>query len=164
MKAHTALKLALMTSVVTAQVAVAGSSVNPTPIVSGDRCYRCDRLISNRWVASETVAEGNVAYKFRTVRCMLTYLTATERVFEKIFVADDQTGKFIDVEDAVFVPVLIDVHTGLKHYGLGAKNYIAFKSLKAAERFAADHGVKTMSWLAVVVEAAFLPPSPRDAD
>ena len=164
MKVHTALKLAVMAGVVVAQVALAGSSVNPTPIVPGDRCYRCDRLISDRWVASETVGKDNTAYKFRTIRCMLTYLTATQRVFERIFVADDQTGKLIDVEDAVFVPVLIDAHTGLKDYGLGEKDYVAFKSLKVAERFAADRGVTTMSWMAVVFEAAFLPPSQHDSD
>lgn len=164
MKVHTALKFAVMASVVAAQVAVAGSSVNPTPIASGDRCYRCDRLITDRWVAGETVAQANVPYKFRTVRCMLVYLTATERIFEKIYVADNQTGKLIDVEDAVFVPVRIDLQTGIDNYGIGDTDYIAFKSLKAAERFAAEHSVKTMSWLMVVFEAAFLPPSSHDSE
>ena len=159
MTLHTAFRFVVMAGILTAQTVIAASSaVRPTPVVPGDRCYRCDRLISDRWVAAETVTEDGVPYRFRTVRCMLAYLTATERVFERLYVADDQTGRFVDVERAVFVRVRIDLHTRQPNYGIGETDYVAFSSLKAAERFAADRGEETMSWPAVVFEAAFLTP------
>jgi nitrous oxide reductase accessory protein NosL len=113
-------------------------------------------MISDRFVAAEIIGESGVN-KFRTIRCMLAYVRETGTPVKQVFAADEQTGTLVDVEKAVFVPVSIDVFTGEESYGIGDTDYIAFKSTRAAERFAADHGVKTMSWPSVIYYAAFLP-------
>ncbi len=158
MKVHTTLKLALLAGALTSGMALsAASPVRPSTIAPGELCYRCNRLVSDRWVAGQTVGENNLSHKFRTVRCMLTYLRGTPDPYKEVFVADDQTGTFINVEDAVYVPVAIDAFTGEKDYGMGDVDYIAFKSEKAARQFAAERGVTTMNWPAVQYYAARLP-------
>jgi nitrous oxide reductase accessory protein NosL len=157
MNTRRALKLALMAGLVVTQTAFVGASVwRPVSMSPGDRCHRCERLISDRFVGAEIIGESG-ANKFRTIRCMLAYLHETGGPVKQVFAADDQTGTLVDVERAIFVPVSIDVFTGEEGYGIGETDYIAFKSTRAAERFAADHGAKTMSWPAVVYYAAFLP-------
>ena len=157
------LKPMLIAAFVATQTLIAGSSNSgQVPISPGDRCSRCNRLLSDRFVAAEMIAEPtSVAHKFRTIRCMLTYLKESSTPVKQLFVADDGTGKLIDVEDAVFVPVLIDAHTAEANYGIGETDYVAFGSEGAAERFAAENRTTTMSWPAVVFYAAFLPTRPE---
>jgi hypothetical protein len=68
-----------------------------------------------------------------------------------------EPGALVSVDKAVFVAVSIDMHTGEEFYGVGDADYVAFKSRKVAERFAARHGATTMSWPAVVCYAVSLP-------
>ena len=163
MKIHSPLLLTALLAVITAQTTLASMyvrpvPVKPVPIVAGERCHRCDRLIANRYVAAETIAEGGtVTHKFRTVRCMLAYLAQAPATANRVFVADFETARLVDVERAVFVPIAIDVNTGETNYGMGEIDYAAFRSLDEAEQFARARGVTTMSWMAVVFEAAFLP-------
>lgn len=159
MKIHFPVKLALLALLLATQTAIAGSSLKAVPISPGERCIRCERVISDRFVATEAIwAEtGGVASKFRTVRCMLTYLKETAAPAGEIYVADGETGKLVAVEKAVFVPVSIDTFTGEPGYGIGELDYVGFRSARAAERFAAARGVSTMSWPAVEYYAASLP-------
>ncbi len=160
MTVHTASRFALLGAILAAQIGVtAASAVDPVAINPGDRCYRCGRLLTDRFVAAEAIpAEGDMAVlKFRTVRCMLAYLNDTGLVAETLFVADDQTGDFVNVDKAVFVPVPIDAFTAETHYGIGDVDYVAFRSRSAAARFAKSRGVQTMSWSAVRFYARFLP-------
>lgn len=157
MNAHSALKSFVMAGVIAAQATIAGSAINPVPIKAGDQCFRCQRVIADPWVAGEVIGKPtDMAYKFRTIRCMITHLKATEMATSQIYVADTQTAKLVDIDHAAFVPVVIDEYTGFPGYGLGKRDYVAFRSLGAAEQFAAERGVKTMSWAAVVYEVALL--------
>ncbi len=159
MRTRSFTRFALVAGFLVAQAAVAASVIGrPVPIAEGDRCFRCQRVLSDRWVAAETIAASTgQAYKFRTIRCLLTYQRDTRQPVSQVFVADDQTGAFIDAERAVFVPVTIDRHTGIMGYGVGETDYVAFKSVRAAEKFAASTGVTTMTWPAVVYYEQFLP-------
>jgi nitrous oxide reductase accessory protein NosL len=153
MRAHTAFASLVLAGALAAQAVVAGSAIKPVPISPGDLCFRCQRVIADRWVAAEVIgASRNEVGKFRTIRCMLTYLNSALPRTNTVFVTDDQTAKLIDANVATFVPVVIDEHTGLSGYGLGVRDYVAFRSSEVAERFAARHGVKTMSWASVVFE------------
>ena len=157
MRAHNALTGLALVGMLAAQTVIAGPAVKPLPIAPGDLCFRCQRVISDTWVAAEVVsAPDNAVGKFRTIRCMLTYLNSALPRTNSVFVTDDQTGKLLDANDATFVPVDIDEHTGLPGYGLARRDYVAFRSEELAERFAARHGVKTMSWASVVFEVYML--------
>ena len=159
MTVHNASRFALLSTLLVAQIGLtAASTVDPVAIVPGDRCYRCSRLLNDRFVAAEAIpAEADMAIlKFRTVRCMLAYLKDTELAVEQLYVADDQTGALTKAETMVFVPVSIDAFTAETHYGIGDVDYVAFRSRSVAERFAARHGVQTMSWPAVMFHAQFL--------
>ncbi len=157
MTAHNALTSLVLAGTLTAQAVVAGSAITPVPIAAGDLCFRCQRVIADTWVAAEVIsAPGKDVSKFRTIRCMLTYLNSALPRTNSVFVTDDQTGRLIDVNAATFVPVAIDEHTGLPGYGTGTRDYVAFRSSEVADRFAARRGVRTMSWAAVVFEVHML--------
>jgi len=68
---------------------------------------------------------------------MLAHMRETRPDIAAVFVVDSQTGKLVNVDQAVFVPVLIDVYTGEGKYGVGDRYFIAFRSLKTAVVFAA---------------------------
>lgn len=138
-------------------------SSRPVPISPGDLCHRCERVLTDPFIGAETVGEpGLGAAKFRTIRCMLAHMRETSPDIRSIFVVDSQTGKLVNVDQAVFVPVRIDTYTGEAKYGVGERDFVAFRSVKAAEHFAADNGVTTMSWPAVVFAAASLPERPLE--
>ena len=152
MKFLGALKLALALAFVGALGVVIGSTSwtavwSANPIRAGDRCYRCQRVITDRFVAAETIgAHGFVAYKFRTVACMLTYLDRTDQSFDQILVTDYPTGRLVPVSEATFVRTAIDWRTGERHYGIGEFDYVAFRYRRAAERFATGRGAMPMDW------------------
>ena len=156
MKARTLWTAALLTGAMVTGFGMVTPPTRPTPFLPGDRCIRCDRLITDRWVGGQTTG-GVDALKFRTVRCMLTYLRGAPAPYKKVWVSDGQTGKLIDPEKAVFVPVPIDTYTGEHHYGLGEVDYVAFRDAKTAEAVATTHGVQTMTWAAVQYYAAWMP-------
>lgn len=157
MTAHNALTGLALAWTLASQTVIAGSAVNPVAIMPGDLCFRCQRVITDTWVAAEVISvPEHTVSKFRTIRCMLTYLNSAPPRTNSIFVTDDQTGKLLDANDATFVPVDIDEHTGLPGYGMARRDYVTFRSEDLAERFAARHGVKTMSWASVVFEVHML--------
>ena len=137
---------------------VASTTVRPQTIYAGDICTRCKRIILERHVAGELVPAGHGdPLKFRTIRCMLTYLqTAPDRAGD-VYVADYPTGKLVRATEAVYVPVQIDARTGLPNYGVGDIDYLAFRSERDGDRIANDYGVTTMSWPAVRYYTAYLP-------
>ena len=96
-----------------------------------------------------------MAYKFRTVACMLTYLNEANQRFDQILVADYMTGKLVPVPQASFVRTAIDWRTGERHYGVGEFDYVAFRSRRAAERFAAGQDLTPMDWETVRAVQAF---------
>ena len=160
MKVHNAVRLMLIAGVMATQTAIAAPrDQKPVEIVAGERCHRCNRVIANRHVAAETIAEDGLAvHKFRTIRCMLAYLNQAPATPNHVFVADYETAKLVDVEQAVFVPVSLDVNTCETGDGHGEVDFAAFRSLEDAERFAAARGATTMSWMAVVYEASIPAP------
>jgi hypothetical protein len=165
MKIHNAVRLMLIAGAMATQTASAGPpGLTPVEIVAGERCHRCHRVIANRHVAAETIAEdGSAVHKFRTIRCMLAYLNQALPTSNRVFVADYETAELMDVEQAAFVAVSFDVNTCETGDGHGEIDFAAFRSPEAAERFAIARGVTTMSWVAVVYEAASIPAPHVDA-
>jgi hypothetical protein len=121
---------------------------NAVPIQIGDRCERCGRAIVDRYVAAEAIGpHDGVAYKFRTVRCLLKYLEKVPVLyFDEILVADYQTGRLFPVSKASFVRMNLDWRTGERHYGTGDADYVAFQSSASAERLAASLGTAPLDW------------------
>jgi hypothetical protein len=150
-------KWATIIAVLGLQTAVAASAtIRTEAIYSGELCTRCKRIILERHVAAELA--GEAPQKFRTIRCMLTYLqqNAAARAAD-VYVVDYQTGKLVPAREAVYVPVPIDGRTGIANYGVGDIDYLAFKSEHEGDRVASEYGVTTLSWPAVRYYAAFLP-------
>jgi len=115
---------------------------NRVPIRVGDRCYRCQRVITNRLLAAEGInAEGVGVRKFRTVACMLKYLNQSNENLE-VLVTDHGSGRFIRPKWASFVRTKIDTRTG-------QEDYVAFYQPWAASGFAARQGTGPMDWEAV---------------
>lgn len=129
-------------------VAATSTTWKPVPIQVGDRCERCGRAIDDRYVAAEAVgAHEGVAYKFRTVGCLLKYLQKVPALyFEEMFVADYQTARLFPVSKASFVRMNLDWRTGERHYGTGDPDYVAFQSSASAERLAASLGTAPLDW------------------
>ena len=140
---------------------VTGSrDIGPLPLKYGERCSSCLRPITDRFTAAEVIAPtkfGEGAYKFRTIRCMLAFLDDARIVPQAVYVADYRDGAWLDVNRAVFVPIDIDDATGGRGYGIGATDFAAFGEWHAAEQFADARGVRTMSWMAAIVEAQGMP-------
>ena len=143
-----ALKVVLALAFVAELVGMVGfTTASAVPIQAGERCYRCQRVINDRLVAAEAIGtRGLVAYKFRTVACMVKYLNEANHSFDQILVTDYSSGTLVPVSEAIFVRTAIDWRTGERHYGIGELDYVAFRYRHAAERFAAGRGATPMDW------------------
>jgi hypothetical protein len=152
-------KWAVLTALLATQAAVSASvAIRTEPILAGDTCVRCKRIILERHVAAELLSpHDGSALKFRTVRCMLLYMQTARDPGTDVFVVDYSTGKLIRATEAVYVPVAIDMRTGIPNYGVGNMDYLAFKSTHEADRAAYDYGVATLSWSAVQYYSSYLP-------
>ncbi len=151
-------KWMVLAVLVGAQGAVSAASVIHTPIDAGDICTRCKRIIFERHVAAEIVPGHDAEpLKFRTVRCMLTYLQKNTGPVKDVYVVDYPSGRLVAAEDATFVAVPIDLRTGIANYGVGDIDYLAFRSAHDAEHVAGEYGINTQDWASVRYYSAFLP-------
>jgi hypothetical protein len=126
-----------------ALLAVSCTPVKPVAIHSGDLCFRCRRGIDQPKLAGEIVDARGRAFKFRTVKCMATYLAAHDEALKGAFAVDQSSGDFVRVEAATFVPATIDVRTG-------ERDYLAFASAEEATRAAQAGRQPTLDWLAIL--------------
>jgi copper chaperone NosL len=117
--------------------------VKPVAIHSGDLCFRCRRSIDQPKLAGEIVDARGRAFKFRTVKCMATYLAAHDEELKGIFAVDQTSGDFVQVESATFVPATIDSRTG-------EQDYLAFGSAAEATRVARTERQPTLDWPAIL--------------
>jgi hypothetical protein len=128
-------------------LAVGCSSVKPLPVVSGDRCFRCQRPIDDLKLAGEMIDEGGHAFKFRSPGCMAKYLAEHPgEHYKGLFVTDHNTGKFIKASDATFARV------PLSRISV-EKDYVAFGHAEDAEALAKQENGTTMAWDAVLAAA-----------
>ncbi len=134
--------------IVTAAVLAVGcSSVKPLPVVSGERCFRCQRPIDDVKLAGEMIDEGGHAFKFRTAGCMAKYLAEHPGEHTRgVFVTNHSTGKFIPAQDATFVLVTLSTVTS-------EKDYIAFGRANEAAEMAKKEGGATVTWDQVLASA-----------
>jgi hypothetical protein len=118
------------------QVIAAGHRV---PIHAGDRCHRCQRIITDRSVAAEGIGTAGVGVRqFRNVACMLKYLNDTNEKLD-ILVTDHTSGRFVRPQGTSFVRTTIDRRTG-------EEGYVAFYHPWSASGFAAKHRAPVQDW------------------
>ena len=123
------------------------ADIYSAPLRGGERCARCDRVIANARVAGEIISpDAYVAYPFRTIRCMLTYLRDEEVPPNRIVVADYVTGRLVPVRQAHFVRVPIGEVSSDHGYGIGDFDYVAFRSGTVAKRFAKRYATSPRDW------------------
>jgi len=114
-------------------------TLKAAPIHAGDRCYRCQRLITDRSLAAEGIgAPGVGVRKFRTVACMLKYLKESNEKLD-VLVTDSPSGRFTQPQWASFVRTTIDMRTG-------EEDYLAFREPWSARGFATKQGTTPMDW------------------
>jgi len=114
-------------------------TLKAAPIHAGDRCYRCQRLITDRSLAAEGIgAPGVGVRKFRTVACMLKYLKESNEKLD-VLVTDSPSGRFTQPQWASFVRTTIDMRTG-------EEDYLAFREPWSARGFANKQSTTPMDW------------------
>lgn len=126
---------------VTAQGTSLWTMLKAAPIHSGQVCYRCQRVITESRLATEVIdTSGRIARPFKTVACVVKYLNESGDKGE-LLVTDFRTGRFLPAGDAMFVRTVVD--------GYGHRDYVAFRSRLAADRFASGEGTKPIDWKTV---------------
>ena len=116
------------------------SSLPPQAIRAGDVCFRCRRVISDTRLAGEIIDSGGRAFKFRTPRCMATYLNNIKPDVGAIYVTDYQSGRIVKASAVTFVPtMLVD---GLQR----EMDYVAFSSENEARKAAAREKTTPLDW------------------
>jgi len=118
------------------RVIAAGNRVS---IRSGDRCDRCQRIITDRSLAAEGIGPAGVGVrKFRNVACMLKYLNQSNEKLD-VLVTDHSSGQFVRPKGTSFVRTTIDRRTG-------EEGYVAFYHPWSASGFAATQGTTVVDW------------------
>jgi hypothetical protein len=95
---------------------VSCTSVAPVKVSTGEQCFRCRRTIMDTRFAGETIDPNGFVSKFRAPGCMAKYLEAHPDERGTTFVTDYATGKMVNPDAALFVPVLIDPNSGEREY------------------------------------------------
>jgi hypothetical protein len=134
----------------TAATALACASIQPAPVVSGDRCLRCRQSIVDVRAAAEIIDNMHAPFPFRTAACLAKYVKANaDTSFAAIYVTDHRTGRMLPASNAWFVPAQITAADG-KHT---EADYLAFGSRGDAEAFRA-HDTPLLRWAQVVAESS----------
>jgi hypothetical protein len=139
--------LGLLGIAASALVVWACSSVQPVAIHAGDQCFRCRRPIVARAMAAELMDGNRFASKFRAPGCMAKYLVAHPGETGTTFVTDYVTGRWIQPERALFVPVLLNRDTG-------ESDYRAFLNRADADATALELHTAPIDWTGVLADAA----------
>jgi copper chaperone NosL len=119
------------------------SSYKPIPVASGDLCFRCQRPINDVRLAGQVIAKNGHAMKFKTPKCMATYIRDHKDDVAEIFVTDYSTGRMMKASRARFVPAMVGAG---KERG---QDYLAFGLKAEAERIAKREGTSVIGWEAV---------------
>lgn len=135
-----------MLSIAAGALTLSCSSVSPVAIHDGDQCFRCRRPIVERATAAELLDGNRFASKFRAPGCMAKYLAAHPDETGTTFVTDFATGKWVQPDRALFVPVVVNPSTG-------ESDYHAFLEKAAADRAAADAHTTPVDWATVLRDA-----------
>ena len=129
-------------------VMVACSGMQPVQVATGDRCFRCRKIIAEPRVAAEIVDKSGQAYKFRTVGCMAKFIKANpNQQFDNIFATDFASGRLVKVSAVQFVPTMI---------GEGperALDYVAYFAQQGAIEAAQREKTTPVSWDGVLSAA-----------
>jgi len=136
----------LMMTAIVAVALTSCSSVAPVKVSAGDQCFRCRRSIMDERLAGETIDANGFVSKFRAPGCMAKYLAAHPSETGTVFVTDYATGKMMNPDAALFVPVVVDRNTG-EH------EYRAYRLRPDANVAAGELGAAPVDWKTVLEKA-----------
>lgn len=123
---------------------MACTSVKPVAIQAGDVCARCRQTITATRLAAETIDRSGGVQKYRTVKCLATYLVErSEEPLKQVFVTDYASGDLLSARNAMFVWATIDKTTG-------EQDYLAFKEIAGAVAAGKAHRQAPIDWLQVM--------------
>jgi hypothetical protein len=97
-------------------VVVSCSSFAPVAVSTGDQCFRCRRIIHDRYVAAEMIDRNGFVSKYRGPGCLAKYLAGHPDETATVFATDYATGRMFSPDQLLFVPVLLDRATGESDY------------------------------------------------
>ncbi len=104
------------------------NSFHPTDLQSGDKCAKCQKIITEKRTASEIVFTGNEVMKFNDPGCLVAFHHGIDSRTERaVFVQDYNNSDWIDEEDA-FVLYHSTIETPMK------SGTVAFNNLTEAEK------------------------------
>jgi hypothetical protein len=142
MKTQTLVFLAVFVGLVAYHMGTTATPVTlqAASLQTGDRCFRCQRLIVDRSIAVEGIGRDGVR-KFKTIACMLKYLRDSNDQLD-ILVTDVASNRFTQARFANFVRTTIDDSTG-------EVDYKAFRTAADARQSAVASGTTLLDWEAV---------------
>ena len=97
-------------------VGVSCSSFAPVAVSTGDQCFRCRRMISDRYLAAEMIDRNGFVSKYRGPACLAKYLADHPDETATLFATDYATGRMFSPGQLLFVPVVLDRATGESDY------------------------------------------------
>jgi hypothetical protein len=145
MKRGTAAILAWMTFATTVFLAVSCQR-SPEPIAEGEVCYRCRRVITDKYLAGE-ILTPDTPLKYKAPFCMAKFVAnnpLSDRA--RILVTDYATGALVPATSAWFVPIIVDEYTN-------ELEYRAYYGRKVAEKAAAELQTGMVRWETLVERA-----------
>ena len=133
-------------AVVVAVVATSCSSIAPIAVTARDVCFECRQGIAEPRLAAELIDSNQMAYKFGSARCLAKYLGEHPGETGTLFVTDFKTGQMVTVDQATFVPIILDANTG-------RRDFRAYSDAQEAEAAARDLKVGPTNWQGVLTGA-----------
>jgi hypothetical protein len=131
-----------------ASLLLAGCASETTvPILTGDRCFRCQKPIVDLRIAAEVVDPTGHAFKFDTTGCMAKYLKEHPMEGAHVFVVDYPTSRLVKANGAIFVPTMMGEGPERK------LDYTAYALTQSASEAAAQQKTTPVSWDEVLAAA-----------
>ncbi len=116
------------------------ATAKPVAIRAGDPCFHCRKPISQIELAAQIIDQGQRAYNFASVTCLVDYLKSHPNdPIKSMYAMDYARHKAVLVDEANFVVFKPNPQRR-------AVEYAAFLSADAAQAFASEHDSKVVKW------------------
>lgn len=123
-------------------IVACGSSFSAVPIRAGDICAGCGKQINDVRFAAEAITTQGEVMRFRTPKCLATYVRRHPEAVASKFVTDYVSGRFIRPESATYVRTVLDENTR-------EAAHAAFAQVSDAVKFGKANLSSPIDWLMI---------------
>lgn|SRR5690606_2414113 len=126
-------KVLLLTLLLIILSACSGTNYDPVSIdYNVDSCDTCNMGITDEQASAQVIAKDGTPSKFDDIGCLVVYMQEHKNTFEKSYVHDHQSSKWIEMNTAYFV----HSHENETPMSYGI---IAFSTKEDAQKWQQDH-------------------------